>query len=461
MTTPTTLQRHAPRSRTRVRTWIKRSALLAAGIAAVSGLVYAWLPSPVSVDVDVVSRAPLSVEIVEDGRTRVRDRYVVSAPTSGNLKRIELEAGASVVAGDVVAWIEPPVPALLDARMRDEAAARLTAATAHYRRAQTEVTRAQVARDLATKEAQRALTLAARGAIAGSERDRLETEAQLAIRGAAAAQTELAAASAEIAAARAVLGQGSKDSRKPIPVMAPASGRILRILRDSAGPIAGGMGLVEIGDPRAMEVVVDVLSADAARIRTGMEATIENWGGDPLRGRVRIVEPSGFTRISALGVEEQRVNIVVAIEPLGAAARTAGSTGRREPRIVANADARVIDPAHGQQGPSGTETPATPEQVRSEIDDSPIALGDGYRVDVRIVVWHGTDVLAVPTSAVFRHQNAWAVYVVDNGRAMLRKVELSHRGRNRVEVSGGIVEGARVVLHPGDRVTEGARVRVR
>lgn len=437
MAPPASLVRHATRSRSRAsaRTWIKRSALVIAAIAAIFGLVYAWLPSPVGVDVAVVTRSILTVEIVEDGRTRVRDRFVVAAPTSGILRRIELEAGAAVAVGDVVAWIDPPMPVLLDARTRSEATARLTAATAHYRRAQTEVTRAQVARDLATKEAQRALTLADRGAIAGSERDRLEAEAQLAIRGAVAAQDELSVAAAEIAAARAVLGQGGGGSRKPIRVTAPANGRILRILRDSAGPISAGMGLVEIGDPGALEVVVDVLSADAARIRPGMEATIENWGGPPLPGRVHMVEPSGFTRISALGVEEQRVNVVVDID---------------RPGVVPRPGLSKV-----------TEGRNTPVETRSAVDGSVSALGDGYRVDVRIVVWRGSDVLAVPTSAVFRHRDRWAVYVVEDGRAVLRIVELSHRGRNSVEASAGLVEGTRVVLYPGDRVTDGTRVRIR
>lgn len=425
MTTPTTLQRHAPRSHSHagLRTWIKRATLVIAGIAALSGLVYAWLPSPVSVDVAVVTRSELAVEIVEDGRTRVRDRYVVSAPTSGNLERIELEAGAWVKAGDIVASIDPPVPTLLDARTRDEAAARLAAATAHYRRAETEVARAQVARDRAVKEAERASTLAARGAIAGSEHERLETEAQLAIRSAAAARTEMSVAAADIAAARAVLGQGSPGSRTPVHVFAPASGKILRIVRDSAGPIVGGTSLIEIGDPSALEVVVDVLSADAARIRAGMEAMIENWGGEPLRGRVRIVEPSGFTRTSALGVEEQRVNVVVAIDTSRASEMRSSTAIHR--------------------------------------DDEAIHLGDGYRVDVRIVVWHGSNVLAVPTSAVFRHQDRWALYAVENDRAVLRPIELSHRGRTRVEVTSGVTEGALVVLHPSDRVAPGARVRIR
>jgi HlyD family secretion protein len=406
MTSHEPLQRHAPRAqpRHRLRTWVKRIALTGAAGAGLAMIVRAWLPSPTLVDIGVASRIALDVELAEDGRTRVRDRFVVSAPTAGNLQRIEREPGAVVAAGDLLARIDPPDPALLDGRSRAEATARLAAVTARHRRADAAVGRATAARDLARKESRRADALAKRGAITGAERERLELEATVADRDVTAAETERAAVAAEIAAVRALLGAGSAGGRQSVAVAAPAGGRILHVLRDSGGPVAAGAPLLELGDPRELEVVVDVLSSEATRIRPAMEVAIEGWGGEPLRGRVRLVEPSGFTRISALGIEEQRVKTVIA------------------------------------------------------LDAPPLALGDGFRVDVRIFLWRGAGVLAVPASALFRDRDRWAVYAIEDGRARLRQVELGHRGRNAVEVVRGLAEGTPIVLYPSDRVTDGARI---
>ncbi len=409
-TTTNALQRHAKQSkpRHRVRKWVKRIALGLVAIGAIAGIVYAWLPSPVVVDVSLASRTKLAVEVDEDGQTRVRDRFVVAAPTSGNLERIEIEAGRAVVKGDRIAQIDPPDPALLDRRSRDEAKARLAGAIARLHRADTTIARARATRDLAVREAASAKDLAARGAIGGVERDRLELQAQISIRDVAAAETERTAAAAEIAGIRAILGDnGAAATHTPLTVTAPTAGKILRVIRDSAGPVAIGAPLVEIGDPEALEVVIDVLSSSATQIRPGMEVAIENWGGDPLTGHVRMVEPSAFTRISSLGVEEQRVKVLV------------------------------------------------------DIDKPPGSLGDGFRVDARIFLWRGTDVLAVPASAVFRDHDRWAVYAIEDGRARLRPVELGHRGRTAVEITGGISDGTPIILHPSDRVVDGVHVTER
>jgi HlyD family secretion protein len=405
-TTP--LKRHA-RSRPRhlARRWIKRIVLALVALGGLALLIFAWLPSPVAVDVAVARRGALDVEVDEDGQTRVRDRFVVAAPTSGMLERIELQAGATVARGDVIARIAPPDPVLLDDRTRSETTARLAAAAARARSADTAITRAMVARDAAVREANRSRALAERGAISGAERDRAELEEQLAIRDVAAARTMRAAADAEVAAVRAVIENGKRATPASHPVIAPAGGRILRVLRDSAGPVLAGAPLFEVGDPSATEVVVDVLSSDATRIRPGMEAAIEGWGGEPLRAVVRLVEPSGFTRISALGVEEQRVKVIL------------------------------------------------------EAERPPATLGDGFRVDARIFLWRGSQVLAVPASAVFRDHDRWSVYTIEDGRARLRRVELGHRGRFATEIVGGLAEGATVILHPGDRVREAGRVAPR
>jgi len=403
---PSLLQR--PKTRRTIVRWVKRAVLALVVLGIILAITRAWMPKPVVVDVGRARRAELVVEIDQDGQTRVRDRFVVAAPIHGVLERIDLEPGAAVAAGDTLARITPPEPALLDDRTRDEATARLASAIARQRRAETAIGRGVVARGAATREADRSRALAQQGAISVSERERSELAEQLAARDLAAAEAERAAAAAEVAGARAVLGRGSSRARTAILVTAPAGGRVLRVVRESAGPVTAGTPLLELGNPRDLEVVVDVLSSDAARIAPGMPVALDGWGGEAaLRGQVRRVEPAAFTRISALGVEEQRVNII----------------------------ASMIDP--------------------------PAALGDGFRVDARIITWRGDRVLVVPASAVFRDRERWAVYVVEDGRAHLRTVTLGHRGRLDIEIVAGLAEGAAIVLHPGDRVRDKARVTPR
>jgi HlyD family secretion protein len=396
-------KRHAAR-RAAAR-WVKRGVLAAGALAGIAGLVYAWLPKPIAVDVGVVRRTALAVEVAEDGRTRVRDRFVVTAPIAGNLARVELQAGDALRAGDPIARIAAPDQAMLDPRSRDEAAARLRGALARQRQADSAIVRARAARDSAVHDADRARQLAARDVITAVEREHAELAERLAIEDLGTAELAREVANADVAAARAVVA-GGKPTEGALVVRAPAAGQVLKLVRDSAGPIAAGAPIVELGDPRAIEAVVDVLSSDGAQIAPGMPVALEAWGGDhPLAGHVRVVEPSAFTKLSALGVEEQRVNVIVALD-----------------------------------------------------GDAPPALGDGFRVEARIVTWSARDVLAVPASAVFRDRGKWAVYVVEAGRARLRDVELGHRGRVDIEVVGGLPEGAQVILHPSDRVREGVSV---
>jgi HlyD family secretion protein len=368
----------------------------------------------VTVDIATVSRAPLTVEVDEDGMTRVRDRFIVAAPIGGNLARIELEAGDAVTRDQVIGHVLPPNPALLDPRSRDEATARLAASQAHQREADTAIARATAARDAAIREAERGRKLVASGAITASERERLELAEQLAVADREAAELGQRAATAEVAAARAVLGDGPRRlealggrrgaGSTAFPITAPIGGRVLRVVRDSAGPVVAGAALLELADPKALEVTVDVLSSDAARTAPGMLVELEGWGGERmLPGRVRLVEPSGFTRISALGVDEQRVKIVVV------------------------------------------------------LDDVPPSLGDGFRVEARIVIWRG-DTLIVPASAVFRDRERWAVYAVEGDHARLVPVELGRRGRLDVEIAHGLAVGATVVVHPSDLVRDGVAV---
>lgn len=415
-TTPsssTTLQpsaRRTPRhlARRRFAKWTKRVALAITGAAVLCAIVVAWLPQPVLVDVAIVQRGPLEVAVAEDGQTRVRDRFIVAAPISGTLDRIALEPGSEIRRDDVIGRIRPPAASLLDPRSRDEATARLAAALAHRRLAEVAIARASAARDLAVREADRARRLVAREAIPVAELDRLELAERTAIADRAAADLDRSAAQAEVDVARAALGDGRMPGAlDAVPIVSPAAGRVLKVVRDSAGPVVAGAALLELGDPRMLEVVIDVLSSDATRIAPGMPVVLDGWGGErPLRGRVRLIEPAGFTRLSALGVEEQRVKVIAA------------------------------------------------------LDDAPGSLGDGFRVEARIVVWRG-DALVAPVSAVFRDHDRWAVYVIDGGSARLAPVEIGHRGRAEVEILSGVAPGATVVLHPGDKVVPGARLAIR
>jgi HlyD family secretion protein len=358
------------------------------------------------VEIATARRTPLREVVEEDGRTRVHDRFVVASPITGNLVRIELEAGATVERGASIAEIKPPDPPMLDARTRREATARLRAATIREQLAIAAIDRARTARDAAAKEARRTRMLAERGALTESDRERGDLAEAMASSDLAQAELARDGAIAEVAAIRALLGRAG-DASGTVVVVAPAAGRLLRVLRESAGPVTAGTPLVEIGDPSAIEVVVDVLSSDGARIPVGAPVTITAWGGDPLAGRVRLIEPSAFTRISALGVEEQRVNAIV------------------------------------------------------DLDAPPRTLGDGFRVEVAIETWRGDAVVVVPAAAVFRHRGQWAVYAVENGRARLRSIEIGHRGASDVEVVSGVAEGTAIVIHPGDRVADDTRVRIR
>lgn len=406
---PPPLDRHAGRKNPRAARraaarWGRRGALAALVLGALALIVYNWLPKPVAVETARVVRGPLEVTVEEEGKTRVRDRFVVTAPISGNLERIQHEVGDAIAKGETIARIQPPDPALLDPRSRDEAEARLAAAVAQERAAATAIARAEAARGVAVREAERTRKLSASGAVTITERERDELNERVAEADLAAARQQRRAATAQVAAARAVLGQGGEPHGAGFPVTSPAAGRILRLVRDSAGPVAQGAPLVELGDPHALEVVIDVLSSDAARIVPGMRAEITAWGGDrPLTGTVTRIEPSAFTRISALGVEEQRVNVIVA------------------------------------------------------LPDAPASLGDGFRVEGTIILWRG-EALTVPANAVFRDRGQWAVYTVAGGRAHLRHIEVGRRGRLAAEVTRGLSAGDLVILHPGDQVADGGKV---
>jgi len=372
-------------------------------------LAVALWPTSLEVDTTSVTRGPLVVTVDEEGETRVRDRFVVSAPVAGRVMRIELEPGDRVAKGDVVARLAAEAPALLDERTRAEITAAVGSARAVVGRTSAEAERANVALAAARRELERVRSLRKEGAISEQEFDQYETSVQVAERAAEAATFAVRTASAELQRAEARLAQWSSASTgRVMNIVAPVPGVVLKRVRESESVVPAGDPLIEIGDPSRLEIVSDLLSTDAVQVKPGARVLIEQWGGDgSLDARVRRVEPSGFTKLSALGVEEQRVNVIL---------------------DFANPDEAVA------------------------------ALGDAYRVEVRIITWEAESVLTIPTGALFRSGASWAVYVVEGGRAQLRPVSIGHRTGQVAEVTSGLSEGTVVVLHPGDTLTSGARV---
>jgi HlyD family secretion protein len=395
--------------------WRRRLITAVVGALFAASLVYAFWPQPVAVDLGAVTRGPLRVTVDDEGRTRVREVYVVSAPLAGRVLRIDSHVGDPVTAGDtVLATIEPNDPTFLDRRSQTEAEAAVKAAEAAKTLAAAELMRTRAELEYANAELKRARTLATRGNISQSSLDRAELEHKTRRAGVASAEAALKVRTFELETARArlIVPGGDRVGRESpaccVQVRAPESGRVLRVLHESAGVVLAGTPLLEIGDPRDLEIVVDLLSTDAVKIAEGAQVIVEDWGGGAiLAGRVRRVEPYGFTKVSALGIEEQRVNVII----------------------------DFADP---------------PEKWRP--------LGHGYRVETRIVVWHGADVLGLPLSALFRDGDAWAVFVSADGIARLRRVAIGHRNSRRAEAVDGIQEGERVVLHPSDRVEDGTRI---
>jgi HlyD family secretion protein len=382
------------------------SVLVVAGILAVA----LW-PKAIEVDVVRVERGPMRVTIDEEGETRVRERFVVSAPVSGRLQRIELEPGDPVVRGKtVVARLIPAAPPLLDPRASAELGASAEAARAAVGQAQAERERAAAAVTRAQSSLRRQQQLTDAGAISREELEVAQTTLRTAEEALRAAEFAVARTERELQAARARLTPSAAGGR-PVDVITPVSGVVLKRLRESEMVVPVGESLLEIGDPANLEIVADLLSTDAVRVSPGAPVLIEQWGGDhPLNARVRRVEPSGFMKISALGVEERRVNVIIDLVDGAGAARQ---------------------------------------------------LGDGYRVEVRVVIWRDEAALKVPIGAVFRSGDQWAAFVVDQDVARLQTVPLGQRNEREGQVSGGLAEGQTVVLHPPDTLKDGMGVKIR
>jgi HlyD family secretion protein len=376
-------------------------------LAIVAMLVVALLPKPIPVEATKVTRGKLTVTVNEAARTRVKDRYVVSAPLAGNLGRIELSPGDRVKAGDVIARISPADAPLLDTRTRTESEARVAGAIAAQKQAAAAVARAELAASHAASELGTAKDLAAKGAVVAKSVEDAELEQRVRVEELASAKFAAQVADHEVAMTRAALARFGGKGGEQFEITAPTSGRVLRVVQKSAGVVAPGAPLLEIGDDAALEVVSDVLTSDAVRIPTGAKAHLLRWGGDPLAGHVRAIEPSAFTRVSALGVEEQRATVVIDLD---------------------------------------------------EPHEKWAALGDGYRLDVEIVTWERADVLVLPQGAAFRSGEGWAAFAIEDGKAVERRVELGHRSTFDAELLSGLGEGATIVLHPSEKLASGVRV---
>lgn len=395
------------------------------GFMALVAALLAYLLWPASTDVEIVSaaRTPMRVTIDEDGRTRVKERYTVAAPLEGELLRIPLHAGDAIVAGEtLLATIVPPTPSMLDARIRAESEARLRVAESAFSQAERRTAEAREALALAKHLFERARDLSARKAITTEEYETAEHRERIAQEAARAAEFGQQMAKFEVELAQAALLRVPAAESKPSPespridetperfeIRSPVTGSVFRVLQENALVVRSGTPLVEVGDPQDLEIEIDLLSSDAVRVRPGVKVLLEHWGGDvPLEARVRLIEPSGFTKISALGVEEQRVNVI----------------------------ADFVDPPN--------------ERPR---------LGDGFRVEARVVEWETDDALTVPAGAVFRKGDRWAVFVVQNGRARLTHVQIGRHNGRQAEILDGLREGQLVIVHPSDLVREGSRVR--
>lgn len=385
----------------------------AAGLAAAAALGWAFAPRPAEVETAAVERGRFEQSIDEDGRTRLRDRYVVSAPVTARLTRITLREGDRVAAGDVVAVLTPVMSALVDERSLREAAARARAADAAVAGADARVERARLAQEEARLELARTSRLAGEGFLSASRLDSARLALDVAKRELEAARSGHEVAVHERTQARAAVqpaGPGAAAGQ-PVPVRAPVSGVVLRVPLHSEATVTAGTALLDIGDPRQMEVVAELLTTDAVSARPGTRAVIERWGGPPLEGRVRRVEPAAFTKVSALGIEEQRVNVLVDID-------------------------------------------APPAEW--------LAMGDGFRVTVRVVTVSTADALMVPVGALFPYADGgMAVLRLDGRRARLQPVELAARNGSVGWVRNGLEPGQRVVVYPPPGVSDGSRVRVK
>ncbi len=404
--------------------WPKRVAWAAIGAGVLAAAVWLARPQPIAVDLATVARAPMEVTVDDDGKTDVRHVYTVSAPTAGKVLRISQPSGEDgvsrhvgdqVAENDVVAVMQPMIPGFIDFRSREEIAAAVTAADAAVKYAESEVHRLEAAVAFYRIEFQRTEALARTNAASAQALDkaRFDLETNQAALTSANAQVQVWQSVRASLAARLIDPSSAAARRDPaccIELRAPAAGRVLRVVQESEAVVQAGAPLIEIGDPLDLEVKADLLSSDAVRIKPGASVQIDGWGGAPIHGRVTRIDPAGFLKVSALGIEEQRVHVTIDF--------------------------------------------TDPPQAWSR-------LGHDYRVVVHLTVWNSDSALTVPVGALFRRGDSWAVFVVRGGRAQTTLVQIDHRNNRLAEVTSGLAAGDRVVLHPSDRVMDGTRVAER
>jgi HlyD family secretion protein len=390
---------------------LQKRMLWAAGAVALAVLTWAALREPVQmVSVAAVTRGPLEQSFLEEGKTRLKQRYQVSAPVAGRLRRIALQAGDAIRAGQMVAQIEPISASLLDARARSQAQAEVAGNGSALQGARLRLTAAETASAVAQKELQRLVSLASSGMATGSQLDQARAQAANAAAALTTAQADVHIAEQRLQAAKALLGdEGRTRATGVLQVNAPADGVVIKRALESTTPVNVGQLLLEIGNPEALEIEVEVLSTDAVRLAPGRQARVLRWGGDGvLEATVTRVEPGGFTKTSALGVEEQRTRVILDIT-------------------------------------------SPPSQWA--------ALGDAYRVEVEFILRQEKDLLLVPTNALFRHGDGWAVYLAQDGTARLTPLQVGLRGALATQVLGGLQDRQSVITQPDDRIKDGTRVR--
>lgn len=388
---------------------MRRLIPIAAALAVLAFLVWAFLPRAVEVELAEVALRPLEVAVEEEGEARIREVFTVSATIAGKLQRIGLHAGDEVSEGQPVASIGPAAPVLLDSRARAVAEAAAAAAQAATDLARAQLAQAEANRDFAQGEANRAVALFQKGAMSARAYDTAIREQKTAEAAVSSAVANLAVREKELESAVAMLrsevpGNGSFCC---VDILAPVSGKVLRVLTESEQVVQSGTPILELGDPGNLEIVVELLSRDAVRVTEGATATVSGWGGPPVAAEVERVEPSAVTRVSALGIDEQRVTVVL---------RLTGAPG-------------------DWQG-----------------------LGHGFRVIARIALWREDGVLTIPVGALFRDGPDWATYAVRDGRAEVQRITLGERNEDFAQVLEGLAAGDRVILHPSDQVVPGVSV---
>lgn len=397
--------------------WRGRIVYLLIALALIAAIGYGFMPRPVPVELVAARKGDLAVTVEEEGKTRVRERYVVAAPVAGQARRITLKVGDAVAAGQVVAFIEPARSPSLDPRSRAQARARVESAQSSLLAARENARAAAAEARLAEQELARAESLGKASFVSQAAVDQARSRLQASQANRQAADYAIQVAQHEVAVARAALTEAdapaTRAGRSPeiLAITAPVAGRVLAVPHESEGVVQAGQSLVEIGHPGTLEVMVEVLSTSAVKIGVGSKVLLDRWGGGrTLQGRVRVVEPAGFTKVSALGVEEQRVRVLV----------------------------DIVSPG---------------EEWKS--------LGDGYRVEAAFVLWEGSDLLLAPASALFRRGDGWAVFVAEAGRARLRDVKVGERNGLEAQVLDGLKAGEEVIAHPDEKIAEGTRVVAR